>query len=135
MTSRRQHKIARVIRESVSNTILNGLSDPRITGLVTVTEVEVSPDMKNATVFLSILSPDNGKQKATFNAICHAIGPIQLQLGRDLTGKYCPHLRFEMDTKTQKTLETMRLIEQAEKEFHEHPLQDVDNTLENPEEI
>lgn len=124
MTSRRQHKIARVIRESVSFTILNRLSDPRITGLVSVTEVDVAPDMKNATVYLSILAPDKGKQDATFNAITHAIGPIQAQLGRDLTGKFCPHLHFERDDKMRKTLETLRLIDQAQQEYHEHPLVD-----------
>lgn len=134
MPSRRQHKIARVIRESVSKTILNGLSDPRITGLVTVTEVEVSPDMKNATVFLSIMTPDERKQQTTFDAICHAIGPIQIQLGHDLTGKHCPHLRFEKDTKMKKTLETLRLIEQAEHEYSEHPLHPDDEGVDESQE-
>jgi ribosome-binding factor A len=122
MTSRRQHKISRAIRESVSKTIQTRLSDPRITGLISVTEVEVSPDMKNATVFLSILGPDERKQDATFNAICHAIGHIQHHLGNELTGKFCPHLRFEKDRKVKNTLETLRLIEQAEHEYSEHPL-------------
>ncbi|MEN8127938.1 MAG: 30S ribosome-binding factor RbfA [Planctomycetota bacterium] len=131
MTSRRQQKISRAIRESVSKTILTGLSDPRITGLVSVTEVNVSPDMKNATVYLSIMCPDDRKADMTFNAICHAIGHIQHQLGSELTGKYCPHLRFEKDQKVKRTLETLRLIEQAEHEYTEHPLQDAE---ENPKE-
>jgi len=129
MTSRRQQKIARVIRESVSDTIQNRLSDPRITGLVSVTEVDVSPDIKNATIYLSILTPDNRKAEITFEAICHATGPIQHQLGRDLTGKHCPRLRFEKDRKVKKTLETLRLIDQVEHEYSEHPLQ------ENPEDL
>lgn len=125
MASRRQQKISRAIRESVSKTIQTRLSDPRITGLVSVTEVDVSPDMKNATVYLSILGTDEAKQKTTFNAICHAIGHIQHQLGQELTGKYCPHLKFEVDQKVKKTLETLRLIEQAEHEYSEHPLMDT----------
>jgi len=134
MISRRQHKIARAIRESVSKTILNGLSDPRITGLVTVTEVDVSPDMKNATVFLSILTPEDRKADLTFDAICHAIGHFQHQLGEDLTGRLCPHLRFEMDRKVSKTLETLRLIEQAQHEYSEHPVQELGDDSENPKE-
>ena len=134
MTSRRQQKIARAIRESVSKTILNGLSDPRITGLVSVTEVDVSPDMKNATVYLSVMAPDDRKADMTFDAICHAIGHIQHQLGSDLSGKYCPHLRFEKDEKVKKTLETLRLIEQAEHEYTEHPLQDIEENSENTNE-
>lgn len=124
MTSRRQHKLARAIRESVSQTILNRLSDPRITGMVSVTEVDVSPDMKNAKVYLSILAPDGKQSRQTFEGICHASGPIQYQLGRDLTGKYCPHLQFELDTKMKKTLETLKLIDQVESEYLEHPLQE-----------
>ena len=129
MTARRLEKVARVIRESVSDTILNRLSDPRISGLVTVTEVDVSPDMKNATVYLSILTPENRGQDTVFEAVCHAVGHIQHQLGSDLTGRCCPQLRFEKDQKVKKTLETLRLIEQVEHEYSEHPLQ------ENPENL
>ena len=129
MASRRQQKIARVIRESVSNTIQNRLSDPRITGLISVTEVDVSPDMKNATVYLSILTSENRGQDTIFEAVCHAIGHVQHQLGCDLTGKYCPKLQFKQDQKVKKTLETLRLIEEAEHEYTDHPLQ------ENPEDL
>ena len=124
MTSRRQYKIARVIKESVSKTILKGLSDPRIHGLISVTEVDVSPDMKNATVYLSILTPENKGQGTIFEAVCHAIGHIQHQLGSDLTGRCCPQLQFRQDEKVKNTLETLRLIEQAEHEYSEHPLQE-----------
>lgn len=121
--SRRQQKIARVIRESVSRTIQTRLSDPRITGLISVTEVDISPDSKNATVYLSILAPgdENAPAKA-FKAINHAAGHIQAELGHDLTGRTCPHLRFVLDEKVKKTLETLRLIEQAQHEYESHPL-------------
>ena len=131
MTSRRQHKIARVIRESVSKTILTGLSDPRINGLISVTEVDVSPDMKNATVYLSILTPENRGQDTIFEAVCHAASHFQHQLSSELTGKCCPQLQFKQDQKVKKTLETLRLIEQAEHEYSKHPLGD---TLEDIEE-
>ena len=123
--SRRQQKIARVIKESVSQTIQRRLSDPRITGLISVTDVEISPDAMNATVYLSILAPgDENAPAKTFRAISHAAGHIQAQLGRDLSARTCPHLRFEQDDKVKKTLETLRLIEQAQHEYEEHPLVD-----------
>jgi ribosome-binding factor A len=131
MTSRRQHKIARVIRESVSRTILSGLNDPRINGLISVTEVEVSPDMKNATVYLSVLTAENRGQQKVFEAICHASRHIQHQLGNDLTGKCCPQLQFKQDKKVKKTLETLQFIEEAHNEYTEHSLLDVqENTKE-----
>ena len=133
MATRRQQKIARVIRESVSKTILTGLSDPRINGLISVTEVDVSPDMKNATVYLSILTADNRGVDTIFEAVCHAVGHIQHQLGNDLTGRCCPQLKFEKDKKVKNTLETLRLIEQAEHEYSEHPLQSTQEDTEQGE--
>ena len=130
MASRRQQKVARVIRESVSKTILLGLSDPRVKGLVSVTEVDVSPDMKNATVYLSILTPENRGQDTIFEALCHASAHFQHQLSGELTGKCCPKLQFKQDQKVKKTLETLRLIEEAEHEYSEHPLLDVPEDME-----
>jgi len=115
--SRRQEKVSRVIRESVSDTIANRLNDPRIQGLVSVTEVDVSPDLKNADVGLSILAADERRQEQTFRAIQHAARHIQARLGRSLTSKFCPKLRFHLDTKLHKTLETLRLIDAAAREY------------------
>ena len=56
MPTRRQEKVARVIREVVSDAIANHLSDPRITGFVSVTRVEVMADMRSADVYLSIFA-------------------------------------------------------------------------------
>lgn len=124
MENRRQHKLARVIRDSVSKTIQNKLNDPRITGLVSVTEVDISPDSKNATVSLSIFGVDEAVGRTTFTAIQHAIGHIQAILGKDLPGRTCPHLRFEIDTKMKKTLQTLQLIEEANREA---PLDEQDD--------
>lgn len=121
MTARRLEKAARVIKESVSTTLLTRLSDPRIQGLVTVTEVEVSPDLKQAVVFLSVLGVDAAGQQLTLTAIRHAAGVIQAALGKAMTTRYVPHLRFEEDRKLHKTLETLRLIEQAREEWEEKP--------------
>jgi ribosome-binding factor A len=122
MATRRQKKIARVIRESVSKTLLRGLSDPRINGLISVTEVNVSPDMKNSTVYLSILTLENRGQDTIFEAVCHASAHFQHQLSGELRGKCCPQLQFKQDQKVKKTLETLRLIEEAEHEYSERPL-------------
>lgn len=117
MSVRRLEKVARVIRESVSTTLLTRLSDPRIQGLVTVTEVEVSPDLRQATVFLSVLGVDEAAGKLTLTAIQHAAGVFQNCLGRAMTCRFVPHLRFEQDRKLHSTLETLRLIEQVREEW------------------
>lgn len=117
MAVRRLEKVARVIRESVSTTLLTRLSDPRIQGLVTVTEVEVAPDLRQAVVYLSVLGVDKAAGQRTLEAIRHAAGVFQTCLGRALTCRYVPHLRFEEDRKLHSTLETLRLIEQVREEW------------------
>ncbi len=117
MASRRLERIARVIRESVSSTILTRLNDPRIKGLVTVTEVEVAADLQQATVYLSVSGVDEAAQELTLTAIRHASGVFQAVLGKALVCRHVPHLRFEADRKIYKTLETLRLIEQIRQEW------------------
>lgn len=119
MANRRLQKVARVIRDSVSETIQQHLSDPRLTGFISITGVDVAPDMKTATVSLSILTSDDEARKASFQAIQHAAGVIQRHLGQALTSRHCPHLLFELDSKMQKTLRTLELIEQASREYRE----------------
>jgi ribosome-binding factor A len=128
--SRRQEKVARVIRESVSDTIANRLNDPRIEGLVSITEVDVSPDLKNADVGLSILAANEHRQRQTFHAIQHATRHIQACLGRALTSKFCPRLRFHRDTKLHKTLDTLRLIDAAAREYTPPEETSEDETME-----
>ncbi len=127
MSSRRQEKVARVIRESVSDTIANRLNDPRIEGFVSVTEIDMSPDLRNAYVFLSVMADDDRKRRRTFTAIEHATKFIQSRLSHRMTSKFCPHLNFREDTKMKNTLETLRMIDEATKEIEEKDAQRLED--------
>jgi len=119
MPTRRQEKVARVVKEVVSDTIANHLSDPRIEGLVSVTRVDMAADLRSADVYLSIFGKDAAAQNKTFAAITHAKSRIQSLLAGKLQCKFCPVLRFYRDEKLKKTLETMKLIDQAVSELKE----------------
>ena len=116
MPTRRQEKVARVIKEVVSEAIANHLSDPRITGFVSVTRVEVMADMRGADVYLSLFASAEGARDRTFAAITHARAKIQSYLADALESKFCPVLRFHEDEQFRKTLEIMRLIDQVASE-------------------
>jgi ribosome-binding factor A len=113
MATRRQEKVARVIKEAVSDAIANHLSDPRIEGFTSVTRVEVAPDLKTADVYVSIFGGDEVMQRKTFAAINHARARIQSLVGDRISGKFCPILSFYMDEQFKKTLEIMNIIEKA----------------------
>ncbi len=88
-------RVNKVLRETISSIFQKELKDPRI-GFVTITSVEVSPDLKNAHVYLSIM----GKEKEiarTFKAIEHAKGHIRNELGKRVQIKFLPELTFKID--------------------------------------
>jgi len=113
MATRRQEKVARIVREAVSDAISNHLSDPRIEGLVSVTRVDMAADLRSADVYISIFGKDEAAQNKTFAAIEHAKSRIQSLLASRVQSKFCPVLRFHKDDKFKKTLETMKLIDEA----------------------
>lgn len=108
-----------MVKEAVSDAIAHHLSDPRIEGLVSVTRVEMAPDLRRADVYLSILGQNEAAETKTYTAITHAGRRIQRLLADDLRMKFCPVLHFYRDEKFKKTLETLKLIEQAAGELEE----------------
>jgi ribosome-binding factor A len=102
-----------MIKESTSDAIRNHLNDPRIEGLVSVTRVDVAADLRSANVYISILGKNCVAEDKTFIAIEHARGRIQSLLADKLRIKFCPVLHFYKDDKFKKTLETIKLIDQA----------------------
>ena len=113
MATRRQEKVARVVKEAVCDAVANHLNDPRIEGLVSVTKVDMAPDLRSADVYISIFGKDEATQNKTFAAIEHAKSRIQSLLASRVQSKFCPVLRFHKDDKFKKTLETMKLIDEA----------------------
>lgn len=127
MPSRRQERVARIVKEVVSEVIANHLNDPRITGFVSVTRVEMSPDLRTAEVYLSVFAAKDNEKSRSFAAIEHAAKHIQSYLGAALESKFCPVLHFHKDEQFQKTLETMRLIDQVNKERQDQEVEPDDD--------
>ena len=132
--TRRQQKIKRIIKEAVSDIIQNRLSDPRIEGFVTVTEVDVSPDIRNADIYLSVMAADETTEKLTLIAVQHATKHIRSMLAERMTTRFVPELRLHKDEKIKKTIDTLRIIEEAAQEYRvkDEAIQDSE---ENQEEI
>jgi len=117
MATRRQEKVARLIKEAVSDAIAHHLNDPRIEGFISVTRVDITADLRNADVYISIFGRDQAGQNKTFAAITHAKSRIQSLLASKLHSRFCPVLHLYTDEQFKKTLETMKLIDQATREL------------------
>lgn len=114
----RNKRVAKVIKAAVASIILQDLQDPNFS-FVTVTQASVSPDLKNATVYFSILG-DNVQQNRTLEHLNRAKGLIRHRLAGQVTLRYLPELTFELD----KLLLEERKIGEIIKELHQSEHQD-----------
>lgn len=104
-------RVAEVIREVASETILFELQDPRVKG-VTVTRAEVSADLQHAKVFVSIMGTDK-EQDLCMHGLKHSAGFIQSKLAKRLETRFTPVLQFVKDEGVKKSIEVSRLINEA----------------------
>jgi ribosome-binding factor A len=117
--SRRTQRVANVIRQIIGEAILGKLADPRVDPARTsVTRVEIDEELTDARVYVSVMD-DPTEQKLAVEALRHAKGYLQEQVGRQLRIRHTPHLTFELDEQFKKTLETYRLIDEAMAEIRQ----------------
>ncbi|MFI4911468.1 MAG: 30S ribosome-binding factor RbfA [Sedimentisphaeraceae bacterium JB056] len=126
--TRRQQRMARNLRDIVSEAIMNDISDPRMTGLVSITDIELSPDLRYASIYIRCFGTENeAAKKKSFLAIEHARGHIQSKLAAELNVRFCPVISFHEDLKQEKVNEMLKLIEEVSKEFKDdEPQKDPD---------
>ncbi len=110
MASRRTLKAAEAIREVVSMAILTDLSDPRVQG-VTVTYVEVSPDMRQAKVHVSVMG-DDAKQRLCLHGLRSSAGYLQSKISERIDTRYTPRLQFELDMGVKKSLAISQMLDE-----------------------
>lgn len=92
-------------------TILTELRDPRISD-VTVTAVEVSADMRQAKVHVSIMG-DEAKQKLAIYGLQNASGFLQAKIARRIDTRYTPRLRFLLDQGVKHSIEVSRILNEV----------------------
>ena len=93
---RRSERVAEGIREEVATFLAEDAKDPRIVGLVTVTAVEVTRDLRHAKVFVSIMGSDVERQ-ATLEGLDSAAGHLRSRIGRALRLRVAPEVTFRYD--------------------------------------
>jgi len=109
MTSRRVLKAAEAIREVVSMAILLDLRDPRVAG-VTVTNVEVAPDMRVAKVYVSIMGEETA-QRLCLEGLRSSTGFLQQKISRRIDTRYTPRIRFELDMGVKKSIALAKILD------------------------
>ncbi len=108
MSSRRVLKAAEAVREAVSMAILTGLNDPRVQD-VTVTFVEMTPDMRQAKVHVSIMG-DETKQRLSLAGLKSAAGYLQTKVANRIETRYTPRLEFILDQGVKRSIQIAEIL-------------------------
>lgn len=111
MSSRRVLKVASAIREVVSMAILTDIKDPRVEN-VTVTSVEVTGDLREAKVHVSIMG-DEKKQQLCLHGLRSSAGYLQQRIGNRVDLRYTPRLDFKLDEGVKNAAEIERILKEV----------------------
>jgi ribosome-binding factor A len=88
--------VAAAIREEVATFLAADAKDPRITGLVTVTGVDVTRDLRHAKVFVSVMGSET-ERASTFDGLASVAGHLRSRVGKALRLRLAPEISFRQD--------------------------------------
>ena len=116
MNNKRINRISEEVRKVVSELIYNGLKDPRVSPMTTVTKVEVTRDLRFAKIYVSILGNDEEK-KDTLLGLESAKGFIRKEIGNRIDLRYVPEPIINLDESIEQGIYMSKLIDKVNKEY------------------
>jgi len=114
MPSTRQRKVQELLVHEISQIIPRELRDPDI-GFVTITDAEVTPDLRHARIYFSVLG-DEAQRAKTGKALNRAAGFLRSQFAHRAELRYVPDLRFEYDVAVERGARMSALLEQVRRD-------------------
>jgi ribosome-binding factor A len=117
MATRRQKQVAELLHQEISQLIQYRTQDPRL-GFVTVTDVEISPDLRQARVYVTVLGNDVDAQ-STLEGLASASGYFRRELGQSLALRYVPQLSFQLDTSLEYGMHIDKILDSIKQEQDE----------------
>ena len=110
--TRRSERTSQLIKREISRLLEREVNDPRLSGLISLTEVSLSPDLKHAKVFVSVLGNEHKNDMLEgFNA---ASGFLRRELATHLKLRYTPTLSFHYDDSIERGARLLELMEDIE---------------------
>ena len=107
------------MKQEIADILMRKLKDPRV-GFVTVTDVVVADDIRNATVYVSVYGSDTEKE-ASLKGLRSAAAFIRSELGRRMRLRYMPELLFRFDATVERGAHIMELLREIEEKEKKGP--------------
>lgn len=119
----RTRRIGEEIRKIVSTMLINGIKDPRINSMVSVTDVEVTSDLSYAYIYVSILG---GDEESTLDGLRNAESYIRREIGRSIKIRHIPQIIFKVDDSLIKGMYMDSLIKKVSQKDQDKPQTQVE---------
>ncbi|MBI1369772.1 MAG: 30S ribosome-binding factor RbfA [Planctomycetes bacterium] len=113
--SHRREQLESTLRKALGQVLAEGLSDPRVRGMISVLSVKVSDDGHTALVNVSVLPEEH--QALTVKALQHASRHLHATVSKRVAVRTMPHLQFVLDTSLKKQAAVMEAIHKANEDM------------------
>jgi ribosome-binding factor A len=110
--TRRIERLNSVIQQEISQLLRDQVNDPRLTSLISITEVSTSSDLRHTKVFISTFG-DNVDKKEILQGFTAASGFLRRQLANRLQLRHMPELSFHFDDSIERAAEVLKLIDEV----------------------
>ena len=100
MKEKREKRLNSEFQKEIYSILKNKIKNPAISEMFSISEVDVTNDLKHAKVFVSVFSTDKAKAQVTFEAICASAKAVRTELGKTMHIRTVPELHFVTDNST-----------------------------------
>ncbi|GBF23327.1 ribosome-binding factor A [Candidatus Gastranaerophilus sp. (ex Termes propinquus)] len=107
--SLRNERVRKTLMKEISDIILREIKDPNLSGVVSITDVEVSSDNSSARVYFSVFGDENAK-KATAKALENNVSKIRHEVGKRIRLRHTPALHFVEDNSLERGAKVTELL-------------------------
>lgn len=115
MNNKRLNRISEEVKKALSAILFNGLKDPRVTSMTTITDVEVTRDLSYANIYVSVLG-DKKDKEASLKGLKNAKGFIRSELGKKIDLRHVPEPIFHLDETVEHASHIAELLQQVKEE-------------------
>ena len=128
MNIKRANRIGEEIRRIISELLINGLKDPRVSSMTTVNKVDVTRDLSYAKIYVSVLGGEEEK-KDTIDGLNSAKGFIRKTIGSNLDIRYIPQPIFVLDESIEEGIRMSKLIDDINRDQKNDSKEDYDEEI------
>lgn len=112
MKKYRLERIEKEISRVIGKLMYGDIKNPKISGIISVTRVKLAPDLRNATVFVSVLRPNHEKNDIVVEGLNEVRGYVRKRVSEEVDIRYLPEIKFKLDDSIEHGIKISKIIDE-----------------------